>query len=360
MFDKACVLIPAYCPTDKMIDYIDELCTKGIKSILIVNDGSNDEYNHVFETLNKNHVCHVIGYSQNKGKGYALKYGYNYILNKRNNNQYIVTADCDGQHTIDDVVNVIDALEKNPNDLILGVRDFSDNSVPFKSLFGNRFSSVIFYLLFHKYISDTQTGLRGFSSKYLPFMRNIKGDRYEYETNVLISCVEDNVAIKEIPISTVYEDNNSGTHFRPFVDSLKIMGTMFRGFMMFMGSSLICSFVDILFAFILLDFFKHIISSDLLRISTATIFARLISMFLNYSLNKRIVFNKGNKNNTLYKYILLCLLIMALSSIFVYLVSNLLYLDEKLAKVIGDSLLFLLSYKLQKEWVFKNEQDQKC
>ena len=103
----------------------------------------------------------------------------------------------------------------------------------------------------------------------------------------------------------------------------------------------------------LLDSFKYFVSNDLLRISASTILARLISMFLNYSLNKRIVFNKGNKNNALYKYILLCVLIMILSSIFVYLASHLLSLDEKLTKVIGDSLLFLLSYKLQKEWVFK-------
>ena len=184
-------------------------------------------------------------------------------------------------------------------------------------------------------------------------MKDIKGNRYEYETNVLISCVEEKVNIKEIPISTVYEDNNSGTHFRPFVDSFKIMGVMFKGFMMFMSSSLICSFVDIALAFMLLDSFKYFVSNDLLRISASTILARLISMFLNYSLNKRIVFNKGNKNNALYKYILLCVLIMILSSIFVYLASHLLSLDEKLTKVIGDSLLFLLSYKLQKEWVFK-------
>lgn len=353
MLDKACVLIPTYCPSSKMISYIDELCAKGIKNILIVNDGSNDDYKYVFDVLNKNPSCNIIGYSQNKGKGYALKYGYDYILNKKGDYQSVVTVDCDGQHVADDVVNVINALDKNLDDLIIGVRNFSNGNVPFKSLFGNRFSSLIFYLLFHKYISDTQTGLRGFSSKLLPFMKDIKGNRYEYETNVLISCVEDKVNIKEIPISTVYEDNNSGTHFRPFVDSFKIMGVMFKGFMMFMSSSLICSFVDVALAFMLLDSFKYFVSNDLLRISVSTILARLISMFLNYSLNKRIVFNKGNKNNALYRYILLCVLIMILSSIFVYLASHLLSLDEKLTKVIGDSLLFLLSYKLQKEWVFK-------
>ena len=357
MFEEACVLIPTYCPTDKMISYIDELCAKGIKNILIVNDGSNYEYNHVFETLNKNPNCDIIGYSQNMGKGYALKYGYNYILNNKNNTLGIVTVDCDGQHNADDVVNVINTLDKNPNDLILGVRSFDNNNVPFKSLFGNCFSSLIFYLLFHRYISDTQTGLRGFSSEYLSFMKDIKGDRYEYETNVLISCIEDNVTIREITISTVYEDNNSGTHFKPFVDSFKIISTMFKGFMMFVGSSLISSFVDILLAFFLLDFLKYLISNDLLRISVAIICARLISMFLNYSLNKRLVFKKEDKKNTLYKYILLCMLIMTLSSVFVYLTSHLLYLNEKLAKIIGDSLLFLLSYKLQKEWVFKNEQN---
>ncbi len=351
MLDEACVLIPTYCPSNKMLTYVDELCAKGIKDILIVNDGSSKEYTHIFDTLKKNPHCDVIGYNVNKGKGYALKYGYDYILRKRSDKTDIATVDCDGQHIADDVVNILNKLKKNPNALILGVRDFSGNDVPFRSLFGNRFSSILFYLLFHKHISDTQTGLRGFSSEHLQFMKSIKGDRYEYETNVLISCVENHLDIKEIPIATVYEDNNTGSHFKPFTDSFKIMVTMLKGFLLFMGSSLLCAFVDIGLAFMFLDIFKYFISNNLFRITIATVCARLVSMFLNYLLNKKVVFKKVN--NCLYKYISLCILIMLLSSIFVYLASHLLYISEKLAKIIGDSLLFLLSYKLQKEWVFK-------
>ena len=185
-------------------------------------------------------------------------------------------------------------------------------------------------------------------------MCNIKGNRYEYETQVLIDCTKENIPFYEVPISTIYENNNSGSHFHPIKDSFRIINTMLLGFFMFIASSLISALVDTLCAWILLDLLKPVLNnSDLLRITIATICARLISMSVNYTMNKNMVFKSNTSSRkTFIRYIILCIIVMLLSSIFVYLANRYLYWNEKFAKIIVDCLLFFFSYQIQKGWVF--------
>ncbi len=361
MTNQTCILIPAYCPTEKIVQYVHDLNSQGITDILVVNDGSSNAYDPIFLKLEKLSFCEIIGYPENKGKGAALKYGYSHILETKPNITGVITVDCDGQHTVNDVLKINNTLCSNTNTLILGVRNFNVSSngekIPFRSKLGNSFSSFIFYLLYHRHLSDTQTGLRGFSSSLLPFMTRIKGSRYEYETQVLIDCVKENIPFQEIPISTIYEDNNSCSHFHPIKDSFRIICTMFQGFFLFISSSLLSSVIDILCAWFLLDLLRFAIKdSNLLRIMLATVIARIISMSFNYLLNKKIVFKDNTSHSsTMIRYIFLCIIVMLLSSIFVYLTSHYLYWNEKIAKIIGDSLLFFFSYYAQKGWVFHHE-----
>lgn len=341
-----------------MISYIGELCSKGIKDILVVNDGSGVSYQETFDKLKQFDACKVIGYCQNKGKGAALKYGFRHILRTKPEQDVIITADCDGQHTPEDVLRMVQAGLSHPDALSLGVRDFTVTAtgepIPLRSHFGNICSSGIFFLLFHRWLSDTQTGLRAFPTQFLSWMCDINGERYEYEMQVLISCVRKKIPFFEVPIQTVYEDHNAGSHFNPLRDSFRIVKVMFKDFFLFMSSSMISAVVDILCAWILLDLLRILIPEpDLVRIAAATIGARLISMWANYTMNRKIVFHsQTDQKHTMYRYGILCMIVMLLSALFVYFTSNLLGWNEKAAKVVGDCLLFFLSYRVQKGWVF--------
>lgn len=359
MPDKFCVLIPAYCPEDSLILYVGELFEKGIRNILVVNDGSGEKYEGVFEKLKECPACEVIGYGENRGKGAALKFGFEYIMRTKPACAAVITADCDGQHTPEDVMRTAQAVKEHPDDLVLGVRDFSvaadGSKVPFRSRFGNSCSSGLFFLLFHRHLGDTQTGLRGFSAKFLPFMCEIPGSRYEYEIQMLIACVREKIPFFEIPIKTVYENDNAGSHFRPLQDSSRIMAVMFREFFLFISSSLLSAAVDILGAWCLMDLLRLAVrNSDFIRITAATVGARLISMWVNYTLNRKFVFRSRESGaKTMRRYVCLCVVVMILSSVFVYMTSHFLGWNEKIAKVVGDCLLFFLSYKAQKGWVFR-------
>ena len=218
MFEKdGVVLLPSYQPEETLINLSRGLSLEGFK-ILIVDDGSGQNYQHIFESCKQ--YATVIGYEKNQGKGHAIKYGYKYCLENFKDYHYVITADGDGQHRIDDIVKVYERCKKH-NVSVIGVRKF-DVKVPIKSRLGNMLSKFNQSLVTNRYMHDNQCGLRAFPYEILPDMIKIFGSRYEYEMNVLTF-----LQIKELPfecqrIQTIYENNNQGSHFRPIADTLRI------------------------------------------------------------------------------------------------------------------------------------------
>ena len=345
------ILIPSFEPDKKFINYVQQL-KNYFSSIVVVNDGSKAEYQPIFDSINQYDEVQVIGYNTNKGKGYALKHGYKYINDTIHDYSGIITVDCDGQHLVEDVYQIAEQLNQNNNHLIFGCRDFTQKHVPFKSRIGNTITSILIFILYGKWLSDTQTGLRAFKKELTPFMLEIPGERFEYETQVLISAIQQDIQISTYPIQTIYENNNAGTHYQVLEDSKRIGKVLFGQITRFLSSSLLCSLIDIFSCWILLDLFSNI-SNAFLKISIATCIARIISMLCNFIFNKKFVFKTNTNQIAIIKYLVLALTLIILSSCFVYLFSNLLHINAKVAKPIVDSLLFIFSYNIQKTWVFK-------
>ena len=358
MVQNCCVLIPAYQPPKSFLGYIKELHRAGVQDILVVDDGSGSRYAPLFEALRQTEGCEVLSYPQNRGKGGALKTGFAHIRQTQPACEVVVTADCDGQHTAQDVLHVAQEAAQDPDRLVLGVRDFAHTAdgtpVPLRSRFGNLCSTVVFWLLFHFWLPDTQTGLRGFAAPLLERFEQVAGDRYEYETEVLTFCMREKIPLQLVPITTVYENRNETSHFNPLRDSARIMAVMVRDFVRFLLSSLSSAAVDVLLAWLLMDLLRPVLpGEDFLRISLATVGARLVSMLVNYTLNRKLVFRqKRQSTQSFVRYLLLCVVVMLLSSAFVYLTAHYLLWNEKIAKLVGDCLLFLLGYQLQRAWVF--------
>ena len=93
---------------------------------------------------------------------------------------------------------------------------------------GNKTVRVLFKFLCGLKLNDTQTGLRAIPTSILPVYKNLKGERYEYEMNMLILSAHKHIPVKEIPIETVYINENKGSHYRPFADSLRIAILIFK------------------------------------------------------------------------------------------------------------------------------------
>ncbi len=218
----AVILIPSYEPDDLLINVVDEL-TKEDFPILVVNDGSGEEFDRVFDVI-KDKVKY-LSYAKNKGKGFAMKYGYKELLNLYPDAKYVITADGDGQHGTKDIVRVYEKLVQT-NQLVFGVRHFG-RDVPFRSRFGNDFSKTTRSLLTKQYIQDDQCGLRGFPIRYLPDLIKIKGNRYEYEMNQMVAFQLMQAPLYTLEIETIYLDHNSRSHFKPFRDTFRIQTIIF-------------------------------------------------------------------------------------------------------------------------------------
>jgi len=222
--DNIAIIIPSYEPSYKLISFTKNLLKNNSK-IIVVDDGSGIEYQNIFNQLKKMNIV-VLHHEKNLGKGKALKTAFNYCLNNDKNNLVgVVTTDDDGQHSVKDVLKIFQALKQNNNNLILGIRMF-DKNVPFKSKFGNFITRYIFFFVTHRWLHDTQTGLRGIPFSHLKKLTAIPGNCYDYEMNVLLLAKKLNFKIKEITISTIYIDENKRSHFNPIKDSFKIYLTI--------------------------------------------------------------------------------------------------------------------------------------
>ena len=355
------ILIPSLEPDDRLIAYGRELKEAGFATRIIVDDGSGPAFQHIFQAL-EDDGCTVLHHDVNHGKGVALKTGYAHIREHLQDVEAVLTADSDGQHKVADCLSVTEQLFNGQDALYLGSRDFSLEHVPPKSRFGNRMTSVIFRLCYGKWLPDTQTGLRAFRASLLPLMESIEGDRYEYEMNVLITCARQGIPMIPVTIETVYENGNEGTHFHPIRDSWRIYKLILGSFLRFMGSSLVCVIIDQVLAGLLNGVFLPLLGMKhpAQLIWYSGILARVASATCNFFMNKSLVFRiRGSRDSNLIcalRYALVCVLIIILSNLGVLGLTSL-GMARWLAKLICDTLLYFLSYRLQEKWVFRGAKD---
>lgn len=329
-------LVPSYEPNNKLIKLVNELIDNKF-IVVVVNDGSGKEYNKVFDKIRD--VADVLEYGTNKGKGYALKYGMKYI-NDTYDKYIIVTMDSDGQHTVKDAIKLCNYVEKHLDEFVIGKR-VRTQKTPLRSRIGNSITMFIYKLVTGVSVYDTQTGLRCFSDELIDFNLGIKGNRFEYEMNVLLEAPLNNIKIKEIEIETIYIDNNSKSHFNTFKDSFRV----YKEIIKFSLSSII-SFI--------IDYISYIIFILLIsNITIANILARIISITFNYTVNRKIVFNSKRKViNSFSEYIILAISILIVNTIILNILINI-GINKYIAKIIVELGLFYFSWTIQKRKIFK-------
>lgn len=334
------IVIPAYEPNEKMLQLIKEVQQSSSYRVLIVNDGSSGKCESIFEQAAQR-GCIVLTHETNQGKGAALKTAFTHIHAHYPNEEGIVCADCDGQHRWEDIQHVAQELAERPQTIVLGAREFV-GEVPLRSLIGNKVTRTIFSLVAGYKINDTQTGLRGFSVDMLPWLINIKGKRYEYEMNQLLEAKSAGYRISSMPIQTVYENNNKGSHFRPIYDSIRIYLPILK----FSLSSVSCGLIDFIFFFLL-----HWLSYNLLF---SVIGARVISSFINYIINKNIVFNRKKQSHIkpILKYYSLAGFILVSNYLMITLFNDTGNLSLFTSKSFTEGILFMVSYYVQKKFIF--------
>jgi len=353
--NRVSVILPSYNPSMEIISVIQRVINQGFSDVIIINDGSKNEISYIFDEAAKIEGCTVLRHNENRGKGAALKTGMAYFLENRPEGLGIITIDDDGQHLPEDISMCAKAMAESGG-FVLGARDFNNPSVPFKSRIGNKLSAKLFSASVNLDLADCQTGLRAIPKKLLNSFVNVSGDRFEYETNMLITAKKEGFSITEIPINTVYINGNKSTHFRPIKDSLKII---FQ-FIKYAQGSLISCVIDLLFFYLFLNLLnRYSISGNWNVILISTVASRVLSSAFNFFFNKNFVFKYSGKSvfKAALKYYTLCCVSMILSGNLVAVISYIFSVNSAvlvtLIKMAVDVGLFIMNYIIQRKWVFK-------
>ena len=389
------VMIPAYEPDEKLLGVVRDFRENAPDfPIVIVDDGSSAPCQKIFEALEGQAGITVLHHPHNKGKGAAMKTAFSYISERYPASEGILTVDADGQHLLKDSLEVCRVWRENPDYLVTGSRRFA-GKVPLRSRLGNAITRGMFHLTTGKRVYDTQTGLRAFSVGRVPEMLALAGDRYEYEINQLLYCCMNGVGVYEVPIETVYIDDNASSHFNVLRDSIKIYKVIFKylgpTFLKFLSSSFLSFLIDLLgfclffygavaifanwdtaramFSFTrepssewraVLEAFNPVVfaaGGTYLRIGSLVL-ARIISAVANYLMNRSFVFRAKNGGSSFWKYFLVSVLILALNALFLELFTRL-GVPAWLSNMFAQIICYPLSYYLQRAFVFQNGKELK-
>lgn len=361
---KISVVLPSLDPDEKLIAVIDGLLEYGFSHIILVNDGSKPENLHYFSDLAAQHPeIHLLHHEVNKGKGAALKNAFRYFLENCPEGLGVVTVDGDNQHHPADTRVCCEHMLQTGH-TTLGCRDFTLDHVPPRSRFGNHTTSAIFKLFVGMTISDTQTGLRAIPRDVVEQLMDVSGDRFEYETNMLLAFKDKGIPFDEVKIRTVYIEENKSSHFRVIHDSWRIYKLILAHFFRYTISSLISAVVDTA-SFSLLSFLLSPILQGFFLTAAAGVTARVISSLLNFFLNKEVVFRtQVNTKKALVRYYTLALPQMAAQVLLTQGVYTLFSISDganglrTVIYAVVMTALYFLSYMIQQRWVFAPQKSK--
>ena len=359
---KVSVVLPSLDPDEKLVAVIDGLLSYGFTHIILVNDGSKKENLHYFEDAAAQHPeITLLHHEVNRGKGAALKTAFTWFLENCPDKEGVVTVDGDNQHHPEDTRNcALRMLETGK--VVLGCRDFNQPDEPSRSRHGNHITSWVFKVVCNMTISATQPGLRAIHRKDLEILNQVAGDRFEYETNMLLALKTNGIEFEEVKIRTVYIEENKSSHFRVVRDSWRIYKLILAHFFRYTISSLVGFLVETGVLSGLNLALSSVLSGAALTAATA-IPARAISSLVNFFLNKKMVFRtKVSTGKAMIRYYALAIPQMILQFLLdegAYMLLNVeggATAVRVLIHIAVMVILYIVSYMIQQRWVFAPEK----
>ena len=330
---RVAVLIPAWRPDRALISLVEELRQSGFTRIVVVNDGSEPEFDALFAGLPD---IDLLRHPVNRGKGAALKTGIEHILRTSPEIIGIVTADADGQHLPNDILRVANSLLAHPDSLILGSRGFSGH-VPLRSRFGNTVTRHLLRIVAGLALMDTQTGLRGIPASFAAQLPQLAPNGYEFELEMLLAAREQRIGIHEEPIRTIYEPGNSSSHFNPLRDSFRICHVLLRlAFILFAAAAIDC---------LVFGYTVHhglsILSSQVLAGVLAAVFTLSAPIYRSAAVRKR--------------FLAVTILLGTVSFAAIELIVRTQFVTPRRTKFAVEIFVFLANLVLQRDWVLRRQ-----
>ena len=191
-------LIPAFNEGKNIKEVITRLKKYKKVKIIVIDDGSTDSTPEIVKKLG----TILIRHETNKGKGEAIKTGFQHILNNHPEAKYIILIDADMQYSPEDVGRILKPLEEGEADYVTGYRTPKD--VPYANRIGNFGWRILFNLLFGSNLKDTNCGYVGMTKEAMKKLKNVHGG-YIIENSMFRDAIKNKLRIKQVPIKVVYK-----------------------------------------------------------------------------------------------------------------------------------------------------------
>jgi UDP-N-acetylglucosamine---dolichyl-phosphate N-acetylglucosaminyltransferase len=215
------IVIPAFNEESVIQDVLREVQNAGYQNIIVVDDGSQD---NTFQKAQEISNTTVLRHKINRGKGAATKTGIEAA--KLLGADIIVTMDGDGQHDPQNIKNLIEPILKNDCDVVLGTRLKDTHGMPWPKIIANYIGNFFTWILFGLWVTDSQSGFRAYS-RHAAEVINTKGDRYEYESEVIREIYNYKLKFVEVPIAVRYTEYSMGKiHKQGLMNGIKTLYKM--------------------------------------------------------------------------------------------------------------------------------------
>jgi UDP-N-acetylglucosamine---dolichyl-phosphate N-acetylglucosaminyltransferase len=196
---RVVVVIPAYNEERTIVEVIRGLKQHGFTTLIVIDDGSSDRTGELASHEGAIRLRHVL----NRGLGGALGTGIDAAL--RLGAEVIVTFDADGQHDPSDIMKLLEPIEVEEAEVVIGSRMLDPQGMPYRRRMANWIANVVTYLLFGAWTTDSQSGLRAFSSRAAARMR-IVTTGMEVSSEIIAETVKNRLQWKEVPVRAIYTD----------------------------------------------------------------------------------------------------------------------------------------------------------
>ncbi len=197
--NKVLVVLPAFNEGKVIADVIKSIKKEGYKDILVIDDCSKDNTSQIAKKEGAIVLRHVI----NRGAGAATYTGITYA--KKNNYDYVVLIDSDGQHDPKDIKKLM--KKTNKFDVVIGSRMFNSKGMPVSRKILNFGGSLITAFFFGIYVRDSQSGFKILNKKAINKIK-IHFDRYEFCSEILSEIHRNRLTFTEVPIKVIYTDHS--------------------------------------------------------------------------------------------------------------------------------------------------------
>ena len=190
-------LVPTYNNEEDIGEVVKRLKRlKGVQSI-IIDDGSRDKTYKIIKNLGMK----ILRHDYNKGKGEAIKTGFEYVLKHDSGIKYVVLIDADMQYLPDDMPKLLKPLKDGKADFVIGSRNWSN--VPFRHRLGNFVWRSTFNLMFGTNLTDTNCGYMALTKRSVEKVKNVHGG-YIIENKMIADAVRSGLRIRQVPVRIFY------------------------------------------------------------------------------------------------------------------------------------------------------------